>query len=463
MPARRAYQLSGLAALVVGLFLVYNALSVSVAERRHEIGVILSLGATRTQVQLLFAGEAAFLGLIGSLLGIPLGIGLAYFGLQPVQGVLRDIFMELQASQVDISPDVIVLALVAGIVTAVLAALFPAIAEGEMKGDIGYQKWADAEPDPEVQRLLRLNGLQDGIGGAARGVLRVALDAAGELQRALQIAAGEREPSQLLIGRPRVPPRDRRRALEQRRRRVGEPRQGAGARHGRAHRRRHGVLRLGAAAHAAVARMTALTTGVTGAGSVAPETPHRPGRRGSGGVWRWVVLAVLGLYFLIPLYKGALQPSSPIDLTLLLAVANAAQLLPLLLERPRRREVSVGGLALWGLLALLVLAGVLWAPDQQAALSRTITTWSLLFIPIVPAALRVGSHERYMRQLVLTLVVAGIVTVALGLQALSGSQRLAVFETNTTSISRMVFDSTRSESAGAISPLNWLPGKATIA
>jgi len=62
------FSLCGLAALVVGLFLVYNSLAVSVAERRHEIGVILSLGATRGQIQMLFAGEAAFLGVIGSLL-----------------------------------------------------------------------------------------------------------------------------------------------------------------------------------------------------------------------------------------------------------------------------------------------------------------------------------------------------------------------------------------------------------
>ena len=46
--------------------------------------------------------------------------------------------------------------------------------------------------------------------------------------------------------------------------------------------------------------MTALTTGVTGAGSVAPETPVRPGRR-RAGAWRWAVLAVLGVYFLVPI------------------------------------------------------------------------------------------------------------------------------------------------------------------
>jgi putative spermidine/putrescine transport system permease protein len=46
--------------------------------------------------------------------------------------------------------------------------------------------------------------------------------------------------------------------------------------------------------------MTTLTTGVTGAGSVAPETPVRRGRR-RGGTWRYAVLLVLGLYFLVPI------------------------------------------------------------------------------------------------------------------------------------------------------------------
>jgi putative spermidine/putrescine transport system permease protein len=46
--------------------------------------------------------------------------------------------------------------------------------------------------------------------------------------------------------------------------------------------------------------MTALTSGVAGAGSVAPETPVRPGRRGAAA-WRFVVLGVLGLYFLVPI------------------------------------------------------------------------------------------------------------------------------------------------------------------
>jgi ABC-type spermidine/putrescine transport system permease subunit II len=51
--------------------------------------------------------------------------------------------------------------------------------------------------------------------------------------------------------------------------------------------------------------ITALTTAVTGAGSVAPGTPVRAGRRRSGA-WRFAVLIVLGLYFLIPIVASVL-------------------------------------------------------------------------------------------------------------------------------------------------------------
>ncbi len=46
--------------------------------------------------------------------------------------------------------------------------------------------------------------------------------------------------------------------------------------------------------------MTALAEGVAGAGGVAPETPVRSERRRGGG-WRFAVLGLLGLYFLVPI------------------------------------------------------------------------------------------------------------------------------------------------------------------
>ena len=125
--------LCGVAALVIGLFLVYNALSVSVAERRHEIGMLRGIGATRGQIRRLFAGEAAVLGLAGSLLGIPLGIAIAHLGLQPVQGIITEIFGSLDAPAVEVSTELLLVAVAAGLLTAVAAALVPAFLASRAK------------------------------------------------------------------------------------------------------------------------------------------------------------------------------------------------------------------------------------------------------------------------------------------------------------------------------------------
>lgn len=121
------FSLSGACALVVGLFLVYNALAASVAERRHEIGILRSLGATRLQTGALFVGEAGFLGLIGAAFGVPAGLGLAHLGLQPIQGVLKDFLVAMEGTELHASTLTIVIAVLAGIATALVAALVPAV------------------------------------------------------------------------------------------------------------------------------------------------------------------------------------------------------------------------------------------------------------------------------------------------------------------------------------------------
>lgn len=121
------FSLCGAGALVVGLFLVYNALAVSVAERRHEIGILRSLGATRGQIWILFVGEATLLGLVGAVLGMPIGYLLANLGLGPMQKVFRDLFGTSEAREVILTTGTLVGASAAGVVTALLAALVPAV------------------------------------------------------------------------------------------------------------------------------------------------------------------------------------------------------------------------------------------------------------------------------------------------------------------------------------------------
>lgn len=57
-------------ALVVGVFLIHNTISVSVVRRRSEIGTLRVLGVGRGRILALFLAEGAFLGLAGAALGV---------------------------------------------------------------------------------------------------------------------------------------------------------------------------------------------------------------------------------------------------------------------------------------------------------------------------------------------------------------------------------------------------------
>jgi putative ABC transport system permease protein len=122
------FSLSGAGALVIGLFLVYMIMSVTVADRRQEIGVLRSLGATRGQVWALFVVEAAFLGLIGAAIGIPAGVFLAdVLGVEPIRALLSDLIIPIDSAPLHVTTETVTAASLAGILTAVLAALVPAV------------------------------------------------------------------------------------------------------------------------------------------------------------------------------------------------------------------------------------------------------------------------------------------------------------------------------------------------
>ncbi len=122
-----AFSLCSAAAMVVGLFLVYNALAVTVAERRPDIGVLRSLGATRPQVVTLFAVLALVLGLIGAAVGVPLGTVMARTVLAVFSEELGAWFLNPATNPPWPTLGTVALAALAGVGTAVFAALLPAI------------------------------------------------------------------------------------------------------------------------------------------------------------------------------------------------------------------------------------------------------------------------------------------------------------------------------------------------
>lgn len=74
----------GQMALLVGLFLVANLISVTLEDAKKEIGLLLTIGADQRQVYQQFLGETMVLSFLGSLLGIFLSQILAQWFMKPV-------------------------------------------------------------------------------------------------------------------------------------------------------------------------------------------------------------------------------------------------------------------------------------------------------------------------------------------------------------------------------------------
>ena len=108
-------------ALFVGAFIIFNTFSMLVAQRTRELALLRAVGASRNQVTLSVLGESLLVGLVGSLAGLGVGIGLAA-GLQQLISTL----FGLDLSGLPINPRTVVATLFVGVVVTALAAVLPA-------------------------------------------------------------------------------------------------------------------------------------------------------------------------------------------------------------------------------------------------------------------------------------------------------------------------------------------------
>jgi putative ABC transport system permease protein len=113
-------------ALVVGAFLIYNTISVSVVRRRAEIGIVRAVGAQRSQVLLAFLGEAGCFGLLGGLVGVALGRLMAVGALKLVASTVESLYVSSRPGPITLTWELGALACAAGIGVAVVSALAPA-------------------------------------------------------------------------------------------------------------------------------------------------------------------------------------------------------------------------------------------------------------------------------------------------------------------------------------------------
>ena len=112
--------------LVVGAFLIYNTIAVSVVRRRAEIGVLRALGAGRSTVLSLFLAEALLLGIAGGILGVALGRLLAGATVGLIAATVNALYTTSRPAAVALTWSEALLGAAIGALVALFSAMAPA-------------------------------------------------------------------------------------------------------------------------------------------------------------------------------------------------------------------------------------------------------------------------------------------------------------------------------------------------
>lgn len=152
-----------LLALVVGVFLIYNTVMFSVVQRRGVIGIMRSLGTTKRQIFALVIGEALLLGLIGTLLGLALGVLMGRMTVGAVSQSISDLYFRVNVQEIAVDPITLVRGSIIGIAASLGAALLPAF-DATRTTPAGSMRRSELE-----QNTLRLLPYVTGVGIAMSG------------------------------------------------------------------------------------------------------------------------------------------------------------------------------------------------------------------------------------------------------------------------------------------------------
>jgi putative ABC transport system permease protein len=202
--------------LVVGAFLIYNTISVSVVRRRPEIGVLRALGTSRRWVFWLFLGEALLFGVVGSLAGIAVGRLMAAAAVGLIADTVNSLYVSSRPAAISLGLPAVATAMIAGTLVALASALAPAreamgVTPVEAMGRAAREHHAQTHAWRNLVFALLLvalalaaaqAGALDGkpIAGYAATLLAIAAMALAAPAVVTGLAAGTRTAAQALFG-----------------------------------------------------------------------------------------------------------------------------------------------------------------------------------------------------------------------------------------------------------------------
>jgi putative ABC transport system permease protein len=110
-------------ALFVGAFVIFNTMSITVAQRTRELATLRTLGASRRQVRLSVLLEALVIGVLASIVGL----GLGYLLAKGLNALFEALDLALPQTDLVFATRTVVVSLLVGVLVTLLAGFFPAL------------------------------------------------------------------------------------------------------------------------------------------------------------------------------------------------------------------------------------------------------------------------------------------------------------------------------------------------
>jgi putative ABC transport system permease protein len=148
-------------ALFVGAFVIFNTLSITVAQRAREFAILRTLGASRRQVLRSVLLEGIVIGALASLVGLFLGLALA----KGMSSAFAALGLDLPKSGTVFATRTVVVSLALGIVITLIASLAPALRATRVPAILAVREGAQLPPSriarfaPAISAVTVIAGL----------------------------------------------------------------------------------------------------------------------------------------------------------------------------------------------------------------------------------------------------------------------------------------------------------------
>lgn len=142
--------------LLVGMFLVYNTVLISILRRRKDVGVLKTLGTSPRQIFLAFLCEGLLFGVVGSVAGIGLGVLMARGILQMIGQTINDLYVASRPAAVELTPGIVAVGMLVGVGLSLISALQPSIEAARVRPTILIQPGLHQRVGRRLQRWLSI-------------------------------------------------------------------------------------------------------------------------------------------------------------------------------------------------------------------------------------------------------------------------------------------------------------------